>query len=134
MVPLLSAWHPFHARTVNAYERLRQQGAPIVVTAHALWESFAALTRMTEPYRFPPEEAERLLRENFFQNTETPRLKIETVWVVIREMAKADLGGSRIYDTVIAFASHRAGARVLLTWKVRHFLPVAPAGLEIREP
>ena len=49
-------------------------------------------------------------------------------------MAARSMGGGRIYDAIIALCSHQAGATVLLTWNLKHFLAVAPAGLTIREP
>jgi hypothetical protein len=37
-------------------------------------------------------------------------------------------------DAAIALAIYEAGARMLLTWNVKHFIAVAPVGLEIRHP
>ena len=86
------------------------------------------------PYRFPTDEAERLLLENFSEGAEIPGIEASIVWTAMREVTQGGVGGGRIYDTVIALSSFRAGAKILLTWNVRDFLPIAPAGLEIREP
>ena len=43
------------------------------------------------------------------------------------------LGGGRVYDAVIAFCVAEAGANVLLSWNVKHFAPIAPDTLEVRE-
>jgi hypothetical protein len=42
--------------------------------------------------------------------------------------------GARVFDVAIALAAYEAGARFLLTWNVRHFISIAPVGLEIRQP
>jgi hypothetical protein len=77
---------------------------------------------------------ERILLENFSKNAETPNLAPSMIWSAIRETVLRDLGGGRVYDTTIAVSTFQAGATLLLTWNVKDFLSVAPAGLEIREP
>jgi predicted nucleic acid-binding protein len=57
-----------------------------------------------------------------------------TSWAVLNRAAERQVGGGKIHYAVIAQATARAGASVLLTWNVKDFLAVAPAGLEIRSP
>jgi predicted nucleic acid-binding protein len=49
-------------------------------------------------------------------------------------LSRIGLGGGRVYDAVIAQCVLEAGATVLLTWNMKHFLPIAPAGLDVMEP
>jgi predicted nucleic acid-binding protein len=133
-VPLLLENHAFHPATLSECERLRRQQVRFVISVHALLECFSVLTRMPPPYRRPPEEARRLLDENFAADAEVSGLASEAAWSAIREFAAAGGMGGAIYDAVIARSALAAGATVLLTWNVRDFLPVAPAGLEIVTP
>ena len=52
----------------------------------------------------------------------------------LRDLAGRGLGGGRIYDAIIALSSFQAGATILLTWNLKHFLSVAPVGLAVQEP
>jgi len=134
VVPLLAAEHASHEKTRREVERLRQQQASIVVAPHALLESYSVLTRMPPPYRFSPEAAEQLLRDNFADGAEVPGLAPESLWNWLQEFALKGISGGSIYDAVIARSTFEAGAGVLLTWNLDHFLRVAPAGLETLTP
>ena len=127
-------WHEFHAATRTRYDDLRRAGARFIVAAHSLLECFSVLTRMPPPYRFSPEKARRLLLENLSGSAAISGVDPELCWSTIRELSQQSLGGGLVYDAVIARSVRQAGATVLLTWNVRDFLLVAPAGLDIREP
>ena len=62
------------------------------------------------------------------------QLKLPDRWTAIRHTLSCGFWGGRIYDAAIALATFEAGARLLLTWNVKHFHAVAPFGLEVREP
>ena len=108
-------------------------GAEFIVAEHALLESFSVLTRSPRPVRTPPAAAERLLHENFDGCIVAAR-DPGASWAAIRHTISCGHYGGRLYDSLIALASYEAGARLLLTWNVKHFLSIAPAGLEVREP
>jgi len=55
-------------------------------------------------------------------------------WFVIRSAAFLGIGGGRVYDAAIAAAVAEAGAAVLVTWNVNHFLGFSPPGLQIMRP
>src|ERR1017187_3021578 len=108
-------------------------GAQFIVAEHALLESFSVLTRSPEPVRTLPGVAERLLHENFdgcIVGSRDPG----AAWTAIRHTISRGHYGGRLFDFLIALASYEAGARLLLTWNVKHFQSIAPAGLEVREP
>jgi predicted nucleic acid-binding protein len=132
LVALVSSWHEFHARTKQAYEARRRRHERLVVPVHVLLESFAVLTRL--PVRLAPEDAQRILEENFFQTAGIAGLAGGTAWAAVRELSRRGMGGGIIYDTAIALAALEAGASVLLTLNVKDFLRVAPAGLDIQAP
>jgi predicted nucleic acid-binding protein len=132
VIPLLSSWHEFHARTKQAYDARLAGRERLIIPAHALLESFAVLTRM--PVRLSPEDARRLLQENFLETAEAAGLTGRAAWSSIQDLSLRGMGGGLIYDAVIARAAFDAGASVLLTWNIKDFLRVAMPGLEIRQP
>ena len=134
LVPLFVDEHAFHEPTRAEWDRLRLQHVQFVVACHALLECFSVLTRMPPPYGRSPEMVNRLLRENLAQDTEIPGVDAGQVWSCFDEMVSRGASGGSIYDAVIAQASFEAGATVLLTWNVKDFVQLAPAGLEIATP
>jgi predicted nucleic acid-binding protein len=99
-----------------------------------LLECFAVLTRLPAPYRIPARQAERLLAANFSDSVALCGVLEGDVWAALGRAAERQVRGGKIYDAVVAQATARAGASVLLTWNVKDFVVVAPHGLEIRTP
>ncbi len=134
VVALFVKEHDFHAQTRAEWERLRRQEVLWVVTCHALLECFSVLTRMPVPKRVGAEEAERMLHENFGEDAVIAGLDAEQAWAAIRKIVSGRLHGGAVYDAAIAQSTFAAGASLLLTWNLRDFLRVAPAGLEVMTP
>ena len=101
---------------------------------HAILECFAVLTRLPAPYRSMPEAAKLALEESFSRSALIAEMSPPEVWSAIDVVCRLGLGGGWGYDAAIAHCAARAGATVLLTWNAKHFLPIAPVGLEVREP
>jgi len=133
IVPLVAAPSRFHERTLACFEQFQKDGAEFVLAGHALLESFSVLTRSPEPFKVLPRHAERALRETFADATITGFAR-HAPWKAMEHTISRGHHGGRIYDTAIALAAFEAGARLLLTWNAKHFLSIAPAGLEIRVP
>jgi predicted nucleic acid-binding protein len=133
LVELLSKDATRHIRTVLMCEALLRDGAEWVLTDQAILETFSVLSRSPLPIGLPPRDVERLLVENFGQ-VKIAALRPGLAWETIRHTLARGHWGGRVYDASIALATYEAGARLLLTWNVKHFHSVAPAGLEIREP
>lgn len=134
IVPLLSAGHSQHAPTLAGYTDRRWRAEQPVIPVHALLESFSVLTRSPAPLFISPAQVRQMLVENFSDVAEFPGLSPHHCWAGLDELAARSLGGGLVYDAIIADSCVQAGAKVLLTWNVRDFLRVAPAGLEIRQP
>jgi predicted nucleic acid-binding protein len=132
VIPLLCDWHEFHARTTAAVEAVPLKN--LVICTHVVLECFAVLTRLPAPYRIPPRQAEQLLTANFSATAILCGVLEGDLWAALDRAGERQAGGGRIYDTVIAEATARAGASLLWTWNVKDFLAVAPPGLEIRAP
>jgi predicted nucleic acid-binding protein len=134
LVPLLSVGHVLHVPTREGYAARRRRGEQPVVPVHALLEAYSVLTRSPAPLFVPPEQARRLLVENFFDHAEIPGISAQLAWSEVDELAARSLGGGLLYDAIIAQCCLDAGAELLITWNVRDFLRVAPPALQIREP
>src|SRR5262249_23561395 len=122
-----------HSTTLAACKRYRAEGAEFVIAEHALLEAFSVLSRSPKPIGMPALTARHALYRNF-GDAKVAAFRPGAGWAAIDHTLLRGFWGARVYDVAIALSSYEAGAQVLLTWNPRHFLPIAPPGLEIREP
>jgi predicted nucleic acid-binding protein len=134
LVTLFSSWHEFHEPTLAAVEAHRRQKHTFVVAIHALVECFAVLTRIPQRVRISPREAAERLAENLSPPFRVVGLSVEDCWAAMNGVSERGLTGALVYDAIIARSCASAGASILLTWNIRAFLRVAPAGLHVQEP
>jgi predicted nucleic acid-binding protein len=134
LIALLADWHVQHRRTLVSYEQWLAKGAQPVIPVHAILECFSVLTRLPAPYRSMPETAKLALEQTFSRTAIIPGLGPEAAWSAVDMLSRLGLGGGRVYDAAIAQCVAEAGATLLLTWNTKHFLPIAPTGLDVREP
>jgi predicted nucleic acid-binding protein len=131
IVDLLAEHSPRHPVTWACYEKHREAHDEFLIVENVLLEAFSALLRA--PVGMSPREAVRTLEEHF-GDTITAPIRRGLAWDTIHHVIARGFAGRRIYDAAIALAAFEAGATVMLTWNVRHFIGVAPVGLEIRQP
>jgi predicted nucleic acid-binding protein len=74
------------------------------------------------------------IEESFYRTATIVGLTPHTTWSTINAVSREGIGGGRVYDAAIAGCIAEAGATVVFTWNVKHFVTVAPPGLEVREP
>ena len=134
LVALLAEWHARHEPTVTDYEARVKRGQRLVVAGHAALECFSVLTRLPAPLSAAPATVEQVLAQYLSDGAEIAGMSAEACRLTLAELARRGMGGGRIYDAIIALCSYQAGAAVLLTWNLNHFLSVAPAGLTVLEP
>jgi predicted nucleic acid-binding protein len=134
LIALLCEWHGRHRRTLQSYQQCRARDAQVVVPVHALLECYSVLTRLPAPYRLPPDIARQIIERNFGRSAALVGLKSGGIWERIANLAHLGFGGGQVYDALIAWCAEDAGAIVLLTWNLRHFVGIAPSDLEVREP
>lgn len=134
VIALLCDWHVHHAETLRYYQRLLAAGAVPVVPVHVILECFSVLTRIPAPHRLRPDVAKLALEQTFAGAAVLTGLAPETAWRTIDILSRQGLGGGRVYDAVIAFSLAESGASVVLSWNAKHFAPIAPDTLEVREP
>jgi predicted nucleic acid-binding protein len=132
LVAYVTEDHFHHVPTFAACNRHLRLGDQFVIPEHVLLEAFSVLTRAPLPIKLPPSVAEKALRATFGDALTAPLNGL--AWKTIRRMVDLGQTGGRVYDAMIALSAFEAGATVLLTWNVRHFLSITPPGLEIRTP
>lgn len=134
LISLLTAWDPHHERVVKAYEAHLARKEDLVISGHALTECFSVLTRLPPPRRISPEMALTQLTHSFGRSAQIASLPPRAFWDLIEDMARRGLGGGRVHDAMVALSSRLGGATMLLTFNVKHFVDIAPPGLDVREP
>ncbi|SRR5712691_3111071 len=130
IVAALLSWHESHPAASRAVERA--MAASVVIPAHALFESYAVITRLPAPYRLAPSDALTLLRGNFAK-TRIAAIHSRNVWPLLEEIASDGLGGGVTYDAIIYKTAAEAGATELLTLNERDYERFA-ARVAIRTP
>ncbi|GAB3755478.1 type II toxin-antitoxin system VapC family toxin [Microlunatus parietis] len=95
-VPLLLASHTAHS-TVSSWARDR----PLVLSGHALAETYSVLTRLPGDARVAPHDAVTLIDESF---GESLVLDEEASRSLHRELAGRQITGGAVYDALFAAA------------------------------
>jgi len=133
MVAAICTWHEHHVAAAAEIERRLDRGEQLAVSAPALVESYAVLTRLPAPHRLSPADAWTLLEANFVEHRRIIVLSGAAYVATVRALAKQGVGGGRTYDAVIAECAREAKPATLLTFNRRHFDP-PPEGVSVVEP
>lgn len=100
-VPLLVRTHRAHAAVARWWN-----GRDVVLTGHALAETYAVLTRLPGDLRLAPEDAARLLAERFAAPL---LLRPETARRLPTVLARLGIAGGAVYDALVALAAAEHG-------------------------
>jgi predicted nucleic acid-binding protein len=100
-VPLLVATHQAHAAVVEWWD-----GRDLVLSGHALAETYSVLTRLPGDIRLLPLDASSLLDARFGPALV---LKAATARRLPRLLARLDIAGGAVYDAVIGLAAVEHG-------------------------
>jgi predicted nucleic acid-binding protein len=133
MIAAICAWHEQHAAAAREIERHLEQGERMAISAHAIVETYAVLTRLPAPHRLSAADAWALVESNFVERRSIVALGSGAYIALLRLLAKQGLGGGRTYDGIIAACARESNATTLLTFNRRHFEP-PPDGVEVIEP
>ena len=123
IVAALLGWHEKHQAAARAVEHALAASEGIVIPSHALFESYAVMTRLPAPHRLAPADAVRLLRENF-ASVRIATFNSRSVWPLLQKLGSKDLAGGITYDAIILDAAADAGATELRTLNERDYLPL----------
>lgn len=133
MIAAVCGWHEHNAAAVGEIERRLGRGERLAVSAPALMETYAVLTRLPAPYRLSAAEAWALVEANFVEGRTIFALDSAAYVAHLRQLAMQGVGGGRTYDAVIAACARQSKATTLLTFNRRHFDP-PPEGVTVVEP
>ncbi|MDR1806795.1 MAG: PIN domain-containing protein [Propionibacteriaceae bacterium] len=126
-VALLSPDHRAHD-LVEAY----CEGKTLGLSGHALFETYAVLTR-TPNLKVSPADAAALIDDNFTANA---YLSAPRAARLPAELAQADIGGGSVYDALVGAAAAEAGI-ALLTLDARAervYAALGVAHVTLRQP
>lgn len=96
-----------------------------VISAHALVETYAVMTRLPRPLRVPANAAAKMLRENIVKHFEVIALTAEEYGKLLGEAGKEGWIGGLIYDALHLACARKAGIECLFSWNAAHLRTVA---------
>jgi predicted nucleic acid-binding protein len=134
MIAAVCGWHEHHDPAAEEIEQRLGRGDTMLVAAPALVETYAVLTRLPPPHRLSAADSLALIDANFLSGTEIIALDGTSYRTLLRRAPAEGIVGGQAYDAVIASCGVAAGAKALLTFNERHFLPFAGWGLDIVVP
>src|SRR5262245_7896458 len=123
VIAAVCSWHDQHSSAAAEIERRLAGGEDLSVSAPAMTEAYAVLTRLPAPHRLAPSDAWELLRVNFVEGANVGTLSARQHIALLQRLAADGVSGGRTYDAVIAECAVKAGASALLTFNARHFEP-----------
>jgi predicted nucleic acid-binding protein len=132
LVAAAQADHPRHAAATAALESVLEGNDILVLPVDALLETYSVLTRLPPPARLAPSIAIGSIRD-FIAQGEVVGLSSVRVLELLDHGAATGITGGRIYDKLIGTTAVEAGADVLLTFNVQHFMNPGLA-LRVSEP
>jgi len=134
IVPAVLAWHEHHAVAVRVVRDALGAAERAIVPVPALVEAFSVLARLPPPWRIRPEDAHRLLAENFREGTRVVGLDGDEVWSLLDAALASQVAGGAIYDAHITACARKAGAARLLTFNRRDFERLDLGGIDLVVP
>jgi predicted nucleic acid-binding protein len=135
VIAALVAVHDRHEAARRFVEDALGDGAGIVLPVPVLFEAYSVVTRMPSPWRLSAEVAEHVLRETFAELATVVALPSgERTWSIMRDLARARLGGGIAHDAHVAACALRAGATELATFNRRDFALLELGGVTLIVP
>ena len=103
-------------------------------TAHSLAETFSSVTQLPI---FPKPSAwdAKIYIESLTAKIDWLEMKQDYYHLALQLMTQRGFTGAKIYDALIVAAAMMIKSKVIYTWNVKHFLPLAEgSGILIRTP
>jgi predicted nucleic acid-binding protein len=117
--------HVFHERAFTVLDRVHSGKDEGFVSAHSLAEMYSVLTNLPAPYRHTPEQALLSIEENVLKHFKTVALIGTEYASLVRDAAKSQIQGGKIYDALLLKAADKAAADRIYTLNLKHFLSIA---------
>ena len=105
---------------------LKQEGAVVCTSAHALAECYSTLTALPLRRRISGSEALRLIEVNFIQRLKVISLTQGEYHKALRLVAGLGRISGQIYDTLHLIAAKKESCERLYTYNLRHFQGLDP--------
>jgi len=120
LVAALLVEHPNHDRAFPELELAKRGEVQGYLSTHTLAELYAVMTRLPQPLKVLPEEAQALITD-LIQYLTPVSLLSEEYQSVIARMVKFQLTGGGIFDALIAQAALKVQADCLITLNPKDF-------------
>ena len=127
LVPALVRDHPHHGRAAPVVRACH--GDPdrtLLVSAHALAETYSTLTSLPVKPPIPPARAIEMIQESVLSIAEVVPLDGDDYRAVLDRMAALGLVSGAVYDGLHVRAAEKAGADELHTFNDRDFRRMPP--------
>lgn len=111
--------HIHHQRSFAVFSAADLASA--TCAAHSLAEVYATITRLPHKYRVSAQQALTFM-ESIEERFALVALGPKEYRQCIREAAARNVVGGTVYDALVAACALKAGANVLYTWNVGHFI------------
>lgn len=128
LVPSLAQNHPRHVQAVGWLDAVTDGRLVLVLTSHALAETYSVLTSIPLKPRLSPKTVWTALSMSVVNCATFVDLERRDYAAVIERLVASGVGGGLIYDGLIARAAERAGVDQLVTFNTSHFEMVWPQG------
>ena len=126
LVASLETAHPHHPLAEPYFDDAREGRRTLVVSTHAVAETFSALTNLPVTPRISPAQALTLIEESVLSVAEAVPLGADDYRAVLARLADLGLPGGAVYDALHVRAAEKASADELVTFNGRHFRPMPP--------
>jgi predicted nucleic acid-binding protein len=123
--------HPHHARAVPVWQRVAGGQDRGYISAHALAETYATLTRLPVQPRIHPAEAARLISENLLPRFQAVPLTESDYAAALATVATGGWIGAKIYDALLLHCAARCGVERVYTFNLTDFQRLAPPALRV---
>ncbi|MGO9255563.1 MAG: type II toxin-antitoxin system VapC family toxin [Bryobacteraceae bacterium] len=121
LVPIFYADHPHHAPSARVF---LEAGKDDFCALRTLGEVYTTLTGLPVRPRITGAEGVAIVKQ--IRERLTVVSLTEQEYISTLEMASSTVVGNAAYDALIARCALKAGATVLLTWNVQHFIRLGP--------
>jgi predicted nucleic acid-binding protein len=120
LVAALLTNHSKHSQAFPSLEAVQRRENQGYISAHSLAELYSVLTRLPEPLRVSPDEAQALIVD-LSGYLAVVSLQSEDYKAAISQMVALKLPGGGIFDALIAQAALKAKVNHLLTLNAKDF-------------
>jgi predicted nucleic acid-binding protein len=126
LISALLVEHANHSLALVNLELARSGEVAGYISTHSLAELYSVMTRLPQPLRVSPDEAEAAITD-LLNYLEPVPLVAEDYQQVIHVMAALRLTGGGIFDAVIAQAALKANVDQILTFNPKDFVRLGDA-------